>query len=113
MNSRSAGSEIQRSSPVRSRSATTLLRVLLADLQPCPDHLRERPVAHPLAVRQAAPGVPEHVSGEAVDVLEELPGEAGLADAGDARDEHESGRAALCRGVEELLDEVEARGRAR
>ena len=83
-----------------------LLGVLLADLQPGPDHLRERPVAHALAVGEAAPGVPEHVAGQAVDVLEELPGEARLADTGDARDEHEAGRLALGRGVEELLDEA-------
>ena len=81
-------------------------RVLLADLQPGTDHLRQRPVAHALAVGEAAPGVPEDVAGEAVDVLEELPGEARLADAGDARDEHESGRVALGGGVEELLDEA-------
>ena len=51
--------------------------------------------------------MPEHVAGEAVDVLEELPGEAGLADAGDAGDEHEAGRVALGRGVEELLHEAQ------
>ena len=50
--------------------------------------------------------MPQNVSGEAVDVLEELPGEAGLADARDAGDEHESSRTALSRDVEELLDEV-------
>ena len=53
-----------------------LRRVLLTDLKPGSHHLRERPVAHALAVGQATPGVPEHLSGQAVDVLEELPGEA-------------------------------------
>ena len=54
-----------------------LLRVLLADPQPRPDHLRERPVAHPLAVGEAPPRVPQHLAGETVDVLEELPAQAG------------------------------------
>ena len=52
-----------------------LLGVLLADQKPCPDHLRQRPVADPLPVGEAAPGVPEHLAGETVDVLEELPGQ--------------------------------------
>ena len=71
------------------------LWVLLADLQPCADHLRQRPVADALPVGKTAPGVPEHGSGQAVDVLFELPGEARLADAGDTRDEHHARRAAL------------------
>ena len=84
-----------------------LLWVLLADLEPCPDHLRQRPVADPLAIGEAAPGVPEHGPSQAVDVLFELPGEARLADAGDPGDEHHARRVALGRGVEELLDEAE------
>ena len=51
-----------------------LLRVLLADEETGPHHLRKRPIADSLAVGQAPPGVPEHVAGEAVDVLEEFPG---------------------------------------
>ena len=81
--------------------------VVLADEQPRPDHLRERPVADALAVGEAATGVPEDVAGEAVDVLEELPGEAGLPDTGHARDEHEAGGAALGGSVEELLHQAE------
>ena len=50
--------------------------------------------------------MPEHLAGETVDVLEELPGEPRLADAGDAGDEHEPGRVPLGGGVEELLDEA-------
>ena len=84
-----------------------LLRVLLADEQSCPDHLRQGPVAHALAVGEAAPGVPEHLAGEAVDVLEELPGEPRLADAGHAGHEHEARRLPLGGGVEELLDEAQ------
>jgi hypothetical protein len=61
MNSRSAGSSIQRSRPVAEALGDDLLGVLLADLEPRPDHLRERPVADSLAIGQAAPGVPEHV----------------------------------------------------
>ena len=53
-----------------------LLWVLLADLEPCPDHLRQRPVGDSFAIGQAAPGVPEHGPAETVDVLEELPGES-------------------------------------
>ena len=49
--------------------------VLLAYLEPCADHLGQSPVAHPLPIGEATPGVPENVARQAVDVLEELPGE--------------------------------------
>ena len=49
--------------------------------------------------------MPEHLARKAVDVLEELPRQSGFADSCDARDEYEAGRAALGRGVKELLDE--------
>ena len=106
MNSRSAGSSIQRSRPAAQPLGDEVERVLLADEQPGTDHLRQRPVAHALAVGQAAPGVPEDVAGEAVDVLEELPRQARLADAGDARDEHEPCGVAVGGAVEVLLDEA-------
>ena len=82
-----------------------LERVLLADLQARPDHLRQRPVADSLAVAEAVPRVPQHLAREPVDVLEELPRKTGLADAGHAGHEHEAGRAPLGRSVEELLYE--------
>ena len=50
-----------------------------------PDHLAERPEGDPVAVGRAAAVVPPDGLDEAVDVLEELPGEAGLADARRAR----------------------------
>ena len=51
--------------------------------------------------------MPPDVLGETVDVLEELPAQARLADAGDAHD-GDKVRPSLRRGgVEELLDEAE------
>ena len=50
------------------------------------DHLRERPERDAVAVGEAAAAVPPDVSGKAVDVLLELPRQAGLADPGDADD---------------------------
>ena len=82
-------------------------RVLLADLEPRADHLRQGPVAHALPVGQAASGVPQHVSRQPVDVLEELPGETGLTHPGDSRDEHHPRRLTFRGGVEELLYEAE------
>ena len=70
-------------------------------------HLGERPVGDALAVGQAAPPVPEEHAREAVHVLVELPGEAALADAGDAGHRDEVGPRLLGRGVEEVLDEAE------
>ena len=58
-----------------------------------PDHLGERPVGDALAVGEAAAAVPPDVVGEPVDVLLELPGEARLADPGDADDGDELGLA--------------------
>jgi hypothetical protein len=74
---------------------------------PHPDHFRERPVGDALAVGQAAAAVPVNVVGEAVDVLLELPGEAGLADAGDARDRDELCLLFVRRAMEELLDQAQ------
>ncbi len=51
-----------------------------------PDHLAKRPERHTLAERGRAALVPVDGLGHAVDVLEELPGEPALADAGLARD---------------------------
>ena len=50
-----------------------------------PDHLAERPERDALAVRGRAALVPPDVLDDAVDVLQELPGEAALADAAPGR----------------------------
>ncbi len=68
-----------------------------------PDHLGERPVRHAVAVGQAAAAVPGHVLGDAVEVLVELPGKPGLADAGDAGDREQMRLVLVGAGVEELL----------
>ena len=77
----------------RSRRASfasaELGRLLLEDPRPHPHHLGERPVRDALAVGEAAAAVPPDVVGEPVDVLLELPGEARLADPGDADDRDE------------------------
>jgi hypothetical protein len=50
-------------------------RLLLGDACPHAHHLRQRPVRDAVAVGQAPAPVPEHAVREAVDVLEELPGQ--------------------------------------
>ena len=57
------------------------------------DHLAECPVADPLAVCERASLVPVDVLDEPVDVLEEFPREAALADPGLAHDRDEPGAA--------------------
>ena len=54
------------------------------DVEPFARHLRERPVRDAVAVGEAAAAVPVGELGEAVEILEELPRESRLADAGDA-----------------------------
>ena len=51
--------------------------------------------------------MPQHGPRQAVDVLGELPREAGLADTGHPRDEHEAARTALRGGVEQLFYEAQ------
>ena len=70
-------------------------------------HLGERPIRDPLAVRKAAAAMPERVAGQTVDVLLELPGKPGLADARNAGDEGELGALFVRRIVEQLLHEPE------
>src|SRR5205807_728956 len=81
-------------------------RLLLAldDLAAPPDHLGERPVRHPLAVREATAAVPEHLRGEAVDVLLEFPGEPRLADARQTDDGDETRPTLVGGRVKQLLD---------
>ena len=84
-----------------------LRRLLLDDPRPHPHHLRQRPVGDAFAVGEAAAAVPPDVVGEPVDVLLELPGEARLADPGDADDRDELGLALLGGRVEQLLDQAQ------
>ncbi len=81
--------------------------LVLEDAAAHPHHLRQRPVGHTLAVGQAAAPVPTDVLGQPVDVLLELPGEPGLADARDAGDRDDLRLPLLCRGVEELLHQTQ------
>ena len=75
--------------------------------QPAPaaDHLAERPERDPVPVRRGAPVVPPDGLDEAVDVLEELPREAALADSGRADDGDEAWPLLAARRVEEVLEE--------
>ena len=95
--------------PTDARSLDVGRRGLLAlgDPRTHTDHLGERPEDHAFAVREAAAAVPPHVLLEPVHVLEELPAQARLADAGDAGDRDELRAALVGRGVEELLHEPE------
>ena len=62
-------------------------RLVVGLQQPAPaaDHLAERPEGDPLAVGRGPAAVPVDGFDEPVDVLEELPGQAALADAGRTR----------------------------
>ena len=83
-------------------------RVLaLGDLRPHPDHLGERPVRDAFAVGEAAAALPRNQLFDSVDVLAELPGQPGLAEAGDADHRHEVGLGLIGAGVEHLLDDAE------
>ena len=59
--------------PRASFAAPPRRRRVLGDAQPLANHLGERPVGDPLAVGEAAAGVPQDGLGEPVQVLEELP----------------------------------------
>ncbi len=63
-----------------------LRRLVLHDAGAHAHHLGERPVGDTLAVGEAPAAVPPDLLGQAVDVLEELPGQPRLADAGEADD---------------------------
>src|SRR3954471_10829167 len=78
--------------------------IILGDVEPLSHHLRQRPETYSVAIRQAAPAMPEEVRGQAVDVLLELPSQSGLADAGSPHDTDEPRGCAIDGGVQELLD---------
>ena len=103
--SRSPASGTQRSSPACELGAGLLDRRLFGDPEALADHFGQRPVGDPVAVGEAAAGVPEDVLGQPVDVLVELPQQARLADSGGAIHGHQPRRAALERTVEELLQQ--------
>ena len=75
----------------------------LGDLRPQPHHLGQRPVADPLPVGRRAALVPVRRLDHAVQVLLELPGEPGLADAGLPDDRHQPRLALSAGGVEQVL----------
>jgi hypothetical protein len=81
--------------------------LIVDDLAAHTHHLGECPVGHALAVGETAAAVPPDVSGQAVDVLLELPGEAGLADASDPDHGDEVCLLLLRACVKELLDQAE------
>ncbi len=80
--------------------------LVFEDAGPSADHLCKSPKRHAVAVGEAAARMPPHSLGQAVDVLLELPREAGLADTADPDDRHEEGSSVLRTRVEELLDEA-------
>ncbi len=80
---------------------------VFGDAAPHPDHVRERPVGHALAVGETAAPVVERALRQAVDVLDELPGETRLADSADAGDRHEECPSFLGTGMEEVLQQAQ------
>ena len=81
--------------------------LVLCDPAAHPHHVRQRPVRHAFAVRKAAAAVPVGELRQAVEVLVELPREAGLPDPGDAGDGDQVRLSLLRRDVEQLLDLTE------
>ena len=81
--------------------------LVLDDSRAAANHLGKRPEGDAVAVGETAPRVPPDVAREPVDVLLELPREAGLSDAADADDRDEMRSTVLGRCVVELLDEPE------
>ena len=71
------------------------------------DHLAQRPERDALAVGGRAALVPPDGLDHAVDVLQELPGQAALADARLTRDRHEPGPALARRRVEQVLEQAQ------
>ena len=84
-----------------------LLVVVDPGQQPAPDGLGQREVGHALAVGDAPAAVPADELAEPVDVLLELPGQPGLADAGLAVDDQQRGAPGLLGVVEQLLDQAQ------
>ena len=81
-----------------------VLVVVFGDSAAHPHHVGQRPVRDPVPVGQAAAAMPVRELRQPVEVLVELPCEARLADARDARDRDEVCTALLGGGVEEVLD---------
>ncbi len=103
--------------PARLRLVLAVARDGLAELGDCgrlvfafydpgphPDHLRERPVRDPFTVGEAPAPMPKDAFGQAVNVLEELPLQPRLAQAGHADDGDEVRRPLLRRRMEQILD---------
>ncbi len=113
---RAATGSIQRRSAssgtwVASISATLVAgrrRVVgLEQAGPRADHLAERPERDALAVGRGAAVVPPDAFDDAVDVLQELPGQPALADPGLAGDRHEPGALLAGGGVEQVLEQAQ------
>ncbi len=87
-------------------------RLVLGDAGAHAHHLGQRPERDALAVGEAAAAVPQHLVGEAVGVLLELPGQPRLADAGDPGDRRRGARGRpRWRGTRPSAGAARARGR--
>ncbi len=80
---------------------------VLDDAGTHPHHLVEGPVRNALAVSKTAASVPPDRLGDAVEVLEEFPGQTRLPDAGNTDDRHQTRGALFARAVQQLLEEAE------
>ena len=74
---------------------------------PLPDHLAQGPEADPVAVGRRAAVVPPDGVDQAVDVLQELPGEARLAEARRPDHAHQPGPALPGGRVEQVLEQAQ------
>src|SRR3972149_5693969 len=83
------------------------LVVALGQAGPPTDHLPERPERDAGPVRRRPALMPEDILGQAVEVLLQLPGQTALADARDAHQRDEPRPTLPCRGVIEILEELQ------
>ena len=80
--------------------------IRFGDARATTHHLRECPVADPLAIRRRAALVPQDGLDNSVQVLLELPAEAALPDACLAHDGHEPRLPLACGGMELVLEQA-------
>jgi hypothetical protein len=97
---------------LRDPGARRRLVVGLGQARPAADHLAQGPERDPVAVGRAPSRVPPDPLEQAVEILEELPGKARLADAGRSDDAHEPGPTLPVRRLEQALELAELLGPA-
>ena len=82
-------------------------RFVLDDAGTHPHHLVEGPVRNPFAICKTAASMPPDRLGDAVEVLEEFPGQPRLSDTGNTDDRHQTRSVFFAGAVQQLLEKAE------